>query len=429
MAVSARLSLLFLFIPSMLYSQKKVNKGVHFEKEAGLHDVKDQAKREGKYIFIDCFATWCGPCKLMDAEVYTEERVGDYMNAHFLSIRLQMDTSKADDGDVRGAYADAKSVDSQYRITAFPTYLFLSPDGKAVHRATGYEKDSDFLVTAANALDPKTQYYTLLDEYRHGQKAYATMYYLANAVKAVGDYRLADTIARDYVDNYLLWLCPEELYTTKNMEFIGPTVRSSKDKAFRLFYEHPEQVNPLIKWSRDYVGGIVDYIITKEIVTPYLDSLAKFNAAPDWNWVTKDIEDQYGQSYARRNVLSAKVTWYHQIGDWVGYNKFEIVRLNEYPIDSTSIRDEVNLNNFLWEGIFLHSTDKRQIETGVKWMSRLVRRNPGNVGFWDTYANLLYKSGRVQEALRWEGKAATSPGASTDIVKNFELMKDGRKTW
>jgi thiol:disulfide interchange protein len=45
------------------------SKGINFENNLSWEQVKEKAKAENKYIFVDCYATWCGPCKAMDKEV------------------------------------------------------------------------------------------------------------------------------------------------------------------------------------------------------------------------------------------------------------------------------------------------------------------------------------------------------------------------
>ena len=48
------------FLASNARSQKN---GIYFENSLTWEQVEQKAKDENKYIFIDCYATWCGPCK------------------------------------------------------------------------------------------------------------------------------------------------------------------------------------------------------------------------------------------------------------------------------------------------------------------------------------------------------------------------------
>lgn len=56
--------------------------GVIF-RELSLHDAIQASVQEKKYIFLDCYTTWCGPCKIMANTVFTLEEAGDYFNELF----------------------------------------------------------------------------------------------------------------------------------------------------------------------------------------------------------------------------------------------------------------------------------------------------------------------------------------------------------
>ena len=83
-----------------------------------------EAKRTGKPIFVDFYATWCGPCKMLDEHVYTNRKVID---ASRKWVMLKVDAER----NTQLAQAN--------KITAFPTLIFYSPKGKAVVRKMGFE--------------------------------------------------------------------------------------------------------------------------------------------------------------------------------------------------------------------------------------------------------------------------------------------------
>src|SRR5262249_36581602 len=126
--------LLILVFPLMGISQEK---GIQFEQNLSWQQVQAKAKQENKYIFAECYASWCGPCKQMDKTVYSVDSIGVIYNNSFVSFKVQCDTSKNDDSIVRAAYVDAYQIVTTYKITAYPTFLFFSPDGKLVHKDLG----------------------------------------------------------------------------------------------------------------------------------------------------------------------------------------------------------------------------------------------------------------------------------------------------
>jgi thiol:disulfide interchange protein len=54
--------------------------GIKFESHLSWNEILAKAKTENKYIFIDCYTTWCGPCKYMSKNIFTQKEVGDYFN-------------------------------------------------------------------------------------------------------------------------------------------------------------------------------------------------------------------------------------------------------------------------------------------------------------------------------------------------------------
>src|SRR5581483_3216005 len=110
---------------------------IHFSTEKSWQQIKTEAKVEGKFIFVDCYATWCGPCKMMDKQVYTNDSVGAFMNDHFVSVKVQMDTSQSDNQYTKDWYQIAHELQSSYKVNSLPTYLFFSPNGEIVHKEIG----------------------------------------------------------------------------------------------------------------------------------------------------------------------------------------------------------------------------------------------------------------------------------------------------
>ncbi len=67
--------------------------GIEFQ-TLSLNDALAKAKKENKHVFIDVYATWCGPCKYLAKEIFPDSDLGEFMNEHFVSI--QLDGEKGD---------------------------------------------------------------------------------------------------------------------------------------------------------------------------------------------------------------------------------------------------------------------------------------------------------------------------------------------
>ncbi len=95
-------------------------------------DVLETAKTENKHVFIDFYATWCGPCKQLDKVTYQDTKVSDYLNS---IVAVKYDAEK-DEGEV---------LAKRFRIRAYPTLVLLGPDGKEIDRHIGYLDPEDFM--------------------------------------------------------------------------------------------------------------------------------------------------------------------------------------------------------------------------------------------------------------------------------------------
>jgi thioredoxin-related protein len=241
---------------------------VKFEQNLSWEQIKAKAKLEHKYIFVDCFATWCGPCRRMEKEVYPNGKVADYLNQNFISLKVQMDTTSSDGLLVRQWYSDAHLLQKNYSVNEFPGFLFFSPDGAVVTKSIGYKDTTGFLKMLAAALDPHRQYYTFLSNYKAGIKDYSAMPEMIRAALLLNDKGVADTMGQDYLHNYLYNLKDDQLYKEESIRFMSFGIRSSKEKAFDVFYYHSKRVDQIV--GPHYSAGMVEYIIAKEDIDPYL---------------------------------------------------------------------------------------------------------------------------------------------------------------
>lgn len=116
------------------------NGGISFEKMS-LEKAKKQAKKDGKLIFIDCYTSWCGPCKRMAATTFQEDDVAKLFNKNF--INLKIDIEKDEDG------AD---VARRYSVRAYPTLLIINGDGKLVKQTVGFQTKDKLMAFAKSVL-------------------------------------------------------------------------------------------------------------------------------------------------------------------------------------------------------------------------------------------------------------------------------------
>ncbi len=100
-----------------------------------------KAEAEDKLIFIDAYASWCGPCKRMSANVFPEQKAGDFYNANFINIKYDME--KEESADFRAAHGSVRS---------YPTLLYVNAKNEVVHKSVGGKSVESLIMTGNEAL-------------------------------------------------------------------------------------------------------------------------------------------------------------------------------------------------------------------------------------------------------------------------------------
>jgi thiol-disulfide isomerase/thioredoxin len=102
------------------------------------------ARQEGKMVFIDCYTSWCVPCRMMAAEIFPQKACGDMMNPKFVSIKLDMEKG------------EGKELQKQFKVTSFPTFIMMDKDGKEINRMVGGSSTvEEFLQRLTDAVNPE----------------------------------------------------------------------------------------------------------------------------------------------------------------------------------------------------------------------------------------------------------------------------------
>ena len=120
-----------------LYSFKSSNKSANTTaiagKEKGIqfwekdwNSALKEAKAKKKFIFLDAYASWCGPCKLLKKNTFTDDKAGKFFNETFINVAMDMEKGEGPD------------IGTKYGVNAFPTLIITDADGNLITYTQGY---------------------------------------------------------------------------------------------------------------------------------------------------------------------------------------------------------------------------------------------------------------------------------------------------
>lgn len=180
-----------LLMPALMLAQ-----GMTFEPQGTLlSEAIAKAKAAHKRVFLDCYTSWCGPCKLMAREVFPTDSAGQYMNPRFVNLQIDMEKG------------EGPELAKRLQVTAYPTFIIFDSDGAELNRFLGSSTTTAFLEKVASSLTDNTLT-SLRHQYQNGNREQKFVLSYLNALSKAQLSNDADSVA-------------EELLATKGGNFIG----------------------------------------------------------------------------------------------------------------------------------------------------------------------------------------------------------------
>jgi thiol-disulfide isomerase/thioredoxin len=409
--------ILLVLLPFLAIGQDTTHtKGMHFEHDLSWTAIQAKAKAEHKYIFVDCYTTWCGPCRYMSTTIFPMEQVGTYFNDKFICVKVQLDTTAKDDAHTKSWYADGHNLATQYNVRAYPTYLVFAPDGQPLHRLVGSNPDpAVFINGIAQSFDTSAAYYTRLAQYQAGRRDTAFLRKLTEQCSDLYDMKDGHDVAESYFASL------PDLYTSGTLQLLVNYTEDPKDRGFAVFTGHADKVDAVM--GRGYARSRVITLLLNANLRPAIKAAG--GKEPDWKAMQKSISVRF-PDYAPEVTSKSKVLYYQSHQDWPHFQTAIVGYMQQFGTHATP----TDLNDYAWT-VFQNCPDMTCVADALDWSKRSFKDQP-NPAFMDTYANILYKMGRKDDAITWEQKAADLTPAADEkagYLSTIDKMKKGEKTW
>jgi thioredoxin-related protein len=318
-----RILILFVFWPFYVFGT-----GIQFFEGTWAEALK-KASLENKPIFLDAYAEWCGPCKLMARSVFPDASVGEFYNEHFVNMKIDMEKG------------EGPGLRSQYKVTAYPTLLFVQPNGEVIQKKVGAIDAKNFLALGKQIMKTvdKSEEYAKI--YESGER---NPDFILKYIKALN---IADKSPLLVANSYLKGKTVG--FSTTELGIIFESTVETDSRIFELFMRNRIEIENI------YGTPAVE----NKIVEACLGSIAK---AKEFD--TPFILEEYVK------MLSKNVR-----NNSLGLNKIALSLLSNFPNDP-------------------------KINISAELISKFSCTEDAPSDCWMTYAQILRKNNKKKEALK-----------------------------
>lgn len=210
---------------TLLLSVNAKGQGINFF-HGKWSEALEKAKSEDKLIFVDAYASWCGPCKRMSSEVFTHPKSGEFYNSSFVCLKIDMEKPENSD------FAD------KYPVMSYPTLMFIDPAGKIVLKDIGYRDVEPFVELGKKALNKVTNATEYAQQYADGNRDPQFLFRYVSALNRTGSPSLK--ITNDYLNTQ------SDLSTDFNQRFIFEGATEADSRVFDLLIKNRARIEALV---------------------------------------------------------------------------------------------------------------------------------------------------------------------------------------
>lgn len=383
------------------FAQTETASAVGIQFETGTWtEILAKAKQQNKYVFLDAYTTWCGPCKWMDKNVFPTAEAGEYFNKNFVNAKIDMEKG------------EGLEIAKKYSVQAYPTYLYVDGNGDLVHRVVGSMETPKFIAASANALDPAKQYGTLVRKFDAGERNPDFLYNAAHAAQSAYDMNKAQEIGAAYLKTQT------NLLEEKNVKFISQFTTSASDPNFEFMRKNAPAFEATLGGKEQYANKMYQIAFQSS----YADLGVKRDLTKEQTPAVIAKSKDYFKKILpeQENKLSANFAMnvYRMTKDWDSYARQAIA----YYDNNTAV-SSMELNSVAWT--FYENIDNPEYlkkALGYGLQSVKLSEEYANT---DTVASLYTKLGDKKNAKLYAEKAiALGKASGQDVSSTEKLLQD-----
>lgn len=343
-------------------------------------EALEMAQSQDKLIFVDAYTTWCGPCKKMSRNVFTQASVGDFYNKNFISMKIDMEKK------------DGRKFQRKYPVSAYPTLYYIGGDGKAVHMTKGGRSPEDFIALGQEAMKKNDKSGDFAEAYEAGKRDPELVYNYVKALNKAGKPSLK--IANEYIQSQ------KDLTTEQNLRFILEATTEADSRIFGLLIKNRAKIEAIT--SKEVVNNKIEAASNRTV-----DKAIEFESMDLLNEAKDKMKSNYSEKAAAFATLS-DMRFYQAKSDVKNYLKATTTYAKKVIKN-----DPEKLNELTMQLLRAYPNDEKVLSQAEKFAQKASKKGKESK-YYFTYASVLLKNGKKKEAL-------------SSAKKSLELSKGDKK--
>ena len=319
--------------------------------ESNFKEALAQAEQENKLLFMDCYTSWCGPCRLLANRVFPNDSIGQFFNKHFISLKVDMEKG------------EGPALARQYGVKAYPTLLFIDPSTQEiVSQVVGFRTVKALLEDAQKAANPNRNLQGLAAQFNENpaNPAIASAY-LEGLWAASLNQERDETLKK-----YLSQLTPEEICTTDNWKILSAHTENPYSYAFDCLHKNSEGFRNVV--GKEAVNAKLDHLYRYASMKFIYRKRVPENEFPqnNFNKLIELLKQEEGAEFAYY-LTQLEMIDNVQKGDYRGM--LDVLD----RADKKQILTPQTRFYFIWLNLtyLKECKDKKALKRGLKWAEKL----------------------------------------------------------
>ncbi len=334
-------------------------------------EALEEAKAKDKIIFVDAYAVWCGPCKRMAKNVFTDAAVGKFYNQNFINMKIDMEKKMG------------RKFGKKYPVSAYPTLMYIDAKGELVHKVKGGQKIDGFIKLGKFALSKVDYSKDFAEAYEKGDRDPELVYNYVKALNKAGKPSLK--IANEYIRSQ------KDMTTEQNLKFLLEATTAADSRIFNMMIKNRKAIEAVT--SKEVVLNKIELACIRTA-----EKAVEFQNPDLHNEAVKKMKKYHPKKAAQFEVAS-EMKFCLACGDEKKYLK----ACDKYAKKQVK-KDAEKLNALALEIAQNLPKDTKALKQAEKYAKKATE-NGNAYNYYMTYASILLQNGKKEKALEIANKS------------------------